>query len=428
MTTTATAPTVGRELLADTLHLDGPPHRHRDGDNLWYIHPLTEERFLSVTSVLDFAHKDALANRWKPGLAAKKAIADLPRLIRATRLAPCGRTNSRCYYAPNGHDKKVRCAECPCGECTPCLVLELTHTHFRETARARDRGSDMHTGINFWVLHGRLPQEGEVPRKSEEDVTPYLRSFLRFVEDAGLTPDSWEMAEATLLNRADRWAGTADGDARFDATKGGLALKICKKFGLAQPLLRIDTKSRETEDSSFFAEMALQLTAYLRGEAVLLPDGREVPANTADGGLVVQIHPDGYHWRRVLTRDEEYQGFLGLLRFAYWSIENATRATQVKTFPDLDIPGLELPKKRARKATAAATTGETPAKKATKKAAPRKAPTKKAAARAAAVDVAGELVDAPLPGMPPARTPHPAAVRALGGSRYDVIPDDAIPF
>lgn len=333
---------------ADT---DGPLHRHRDGDNMWYLQPRTLERFLSVTSGLGYAHKAALADRWIPGLAAQAALDELPRLIRASRLAPCGRTHSRCYFAPNGHDKRERCTQCPCGECSPCLVLELQNTHFRESKRATDRGKAVHNFIEWWTLHGTLPTIAD-------DIRPYANSFMQFVTDAGLTPDSWEMAEATVLNRTDRWGGTLDGRVRFDATKGGLALKICKKFGVLRPLLSFDAKSREKEDASFFQEMALQLTAYRRGEVVLLDSGDEEPLSPDDGGLVVQIHQDGYHWRAVRTRDEEYQGFLGLLRFAYWSIEHGTAATQVKSFPDLEIPGLPTPPKKAA-------TKRAPAKKAT---------------------------------------------------------------
>lgn len=341
------------DTLTDT-EKDGPLHRHRDGDNMWYIPPVTMERFISVTSVLDYAHKAALSDRWKPGLAARAALDELPRLIRASRIAPCGRTNSRCYFAPNGHDKRIRCTDCPCGECAPCLVLELQNTHFRESKRATDRGKAMHKVIEWWTLHGNLPTMAD-------DIRPYANSFMRFVTDASLTPDSWEMAEATVLNRTDKWGGTLDGRVRFDATKGGLALKICKKFGLLRPLLSFDAKSREKEDASFFAEMALQLTAYRRGEVVLLDSGDEVPLGPDDGGLVVQIHQDGYHWRAVRTRDDEYRAFLGLLQFAYWSVADGDAATQVKTFPDLEIPGLPVPVKK----TAAK---RTPAKKTARKA------------------------------------------------------------
>jgi hypothetical protein len=326
----------------------GPRHRHREGDNLWYIHPTTCERFLSVTSALDFADKPALGDRWKPGLAAKAAFDHLPQMIRATRIPPCGQTTSRCFYTPNGHDKRVRCNECPCGDCQPCLVLALANTHFTESAQAAQRGIRVHDVIEWWTLHGVLPE-------MDDEIRPYVDSFLKFVHDAGLTPDSWEMAEATVLNRTDGWGGTLDGRVRLDATKGGLALDICKKFGKAKPLLSIDDKTREADKAAFYPEMGLQLSAYRRGEVILHDSGEETPLSPDDGAIVVQLHPDGYHWRAVRTGDEVYAAFLGLLEFARWSISDGAAATQVRSFPDLDIPGLKPPAKPAKRARKKAT-------------------------------------------------------------------------
>jgi len=363
---------------------EGPLHRHFEGGNGWYIHPLTEERFMSVTTALDFADSPGLSHYWRPGLAAKAAFDELPRLLKASITKPCGRTYSRCRSDgnPEAHDFRVRCVQCPCDECQTCVTLWLQNRHFSESRLATDRGKAVHRAVAWWTLHGDMPDV-------TEEIAPYTRSFLRFVKDFGLTPDSWEMAEATVLNRTDRWGGTLDGRVRFRAGATDAALKLCRKYGAAAPLLSLDVKSRAVEEGAFYADMALQLAAYRRGEVVLLDDGTECKLDADDGALVVQVHPDGYHHRPVRTREEEYRSFLNLLGYAYWSVEHAAASIAVRSFPDLDIPGQPATKATPRKA----------AKKAV---APREP--KPSAAR---ISETAALQSATLRSMLGQRTPHP---------------------
>ena len=198
----------------------------------------------------------------------------------------------------------------------------------------------------------------------------------------GLTPDSWEMLESTILNRADGWGGTLDGQVRFDATTTPKARKVCAKFGLARPLVTLDTKSREADNATFWPDNAKQLAAYCRGEVILFDDGREEPLPPTDGGMVVQIRPDGYGWRRVDTSDRTYAAFLANKASALWEIEHGAASTQVKSFPDLEIPDLpEEPAKPARR-TASRANGAAPARKtAPAKATPPAAPRRTVAER-----------------------------------------------
>lgn len=355
----------------------GPLHRHRDGDNLFYEHPITKERFDSVTAALDVIESDALCSRWRPGLAAKTAMAELPKLIRATLTPPCGRTNSRCRTGTDGHDWRVRCADCPCDECELCVIHWLTYRHLSESRRRADEGSAVHDWIQDWVLSG-----GRDPG-IDPALRPYIDTFLRFVADFGLTPDSWELSETTILNRADGWAGTLDAHLRFVAAATAAARKLCHKFGLARPVLTADVKTREKEEAAFYADMAKQLAAYERGEVILFDDGREEPLPATDGGLVIQLRPDGYGWRRVDTSDATYAAFLANLASWRWERDFGAQATQVKTFPDLDIPDLP-PLAAPKKAT-------TPRKTA--------AP-KKAAPGAKARPVAERVLGLPRDGKP----------------------------
>lgn len=331
----------------------GPLHRHRDGDNLWYVHPRTGERFISCSSVLDGREKKALSDRWKPGQAAKAAFEQLPRVVAASRIKPCGRTNNRC-----DHDFRVWCADCGCGDCKDCMVKWLTFRHMAESSRRADEGTAMHDWAEDWILSGG--KHGPILKPEHE---PYIQQFLAFINDFGLTPDSFEMCEATVLNRAARWkdksagwGGTLDAQVRFDATATPKAMKLCRKFGKRRPLVTLDWKSREKEDAQFYSENALQLSAYHRGEVILFDDGREEPLPPTDGAVVVQIRPEGYAWRRADVSDLTYEAFLDTMRSSLWEIFHGNASTQVKTFPDLDIPDLPEPEakpRRVRKTTAA---------------------------------------------------------------------------
>jgi hypothetical protein len=330
--------TMTTSALADTRR--GPIHRHEDGGHLWYRPPGKDLSLISVTSVFDFIAKEQLDKRWRPSLAAKAAFAELPRLVAAIRVKVCGRTNNRC-----DHDFRVSCVNCPCGDCKECLIRWMTYQHYAESRRATDRGIAVHDWIQQWVLY-----EGRVS-EPDEAIAPYIATFRTFLADMGLTPNSWELSETTVLNYTDGWGGTLDAHLRFDATATTKARAVCAKFGMARPLVAADVKTREADNATFWPDNAKQLAAYLRGEVILFPDGREEPLPRADGGLVLQLRQDGYGWRRVDTSDRTYAAFLANKASAMWEIEHGAASTQVKSFPDLEIPDLPEPVKPVRRST-----------------------------------------------------------------------------
>lgn len=377
--------------------------RVRIGDNLWYVHPVTGEHFISVTSITDGMSSDALGDYWKPDQTAAAALDNLPKLIRATRLKPCGRTYSKCRTGADGHDWRIRCDECPCDECGPCVRLWLRDEHFRRSREARERGSAVHNWIEQWLLN-----DGHGIEIADE-YRPYTDAFRRFVDDYGLTPDSWELYEAKVINRTHGWGGTLDGAIRFDATASRKARELCEMFGLAKPLLLNDWKTREDADAKFYDSHAIQTGTYRRGEFVMLPDGTEVPMPQTDGAVVIQLHADGtYHVRPMVTDGEEYEGgFLPLLAHKRWSLRRSHvvasvwhhqrdergqvvtgadgKPVRVTTFPRREIPGLAPEPKPAKRTPAkaasapvapAASAGTAPPKKT---ATPRKSTSSRAA-------------------------------------------------
>jgi hypothetical protein len=80
------------------------------------------------------------------------------------------------------------------------------------------------------------------------------------------------MAEASVFNRAQRYAGTLDALGSIDGRR-----------------LLFDWKSGK----SVYPEVALQLAAYRHAEFIGMPDGSEFPMPAVDGAVVLHLPPDG---------------------------------------------------------------------------------------------------------------------------------------
>lgn len=370
-------------------------------DRRWYV--FGDERFIRVSTVLEHADKEGL-RRWSAQLAAGAAIDDLPRLITATRTKACGNTWKRCQ-----HDYRQRCSDCPCHACLPCVRKWMENRHYGEAARRADEGTRVHDVIEHWVLNG-----GDLI-SYEPDIAVYVDQFLTWVKDYGLTPDSWEMSEATVINRTHGYAGTLDTILRIHADATELAAKhVASVLGLPVSQVRgrsvsniVDAKTREKEEAKLYPEHALQQTPYKRAEVVRLRDGREFPMPQTDAAVILQLRPDGYLFRPVVTDDETFAAFLSLLSFARWHMEFATASVSSRTFK---VPAEPKPAKAAKTVA--------PAKRApAKKAAPRKRLTTK-------------LEDVPEPGRTPETRPTSAILASVARRHTPAMSPagDEIPF
>lgn len=410
----------------------GPAHRHLIGDHLYYIHPLTEERFVSVTTVLEGRSHEDLDHRWRPGVAAKAAFAHLPKVQRASITPDCGRTYGKCSRNDTrAHDWRERCDQCPCDVCERCVVKYLTYEHYRESTRATDRGIAFHDWSELWVLadgdieltwtrwrqiHEREHRTAEALNAWADTIRPYTDSFRRWVDDYGLTPQSWVLTEATVLNRTHKWGGTTDGRIRLDANATKHALWMCERIGMADPVITYDGKSREKEEGSLFGDNALQVAAYRRAEVVLYDDGSEDMLAPDNAGAVLQVRPNGYLFRLVVADENTYRGFLGYLQGFMWAVEFEHESTLERAHPRRPLPGVSPePKKRAP----AKTTGRR--KKTVDELDPVSAPTRtgRPAPEHYLTEATGKsVVDVPLPldDMMPA-TPAPAAPVGIGAVR-----------
>lgn len=324
----------------------------------WY--PIGDDLFMSVTAGIGMVGDPLGLMMWSAGLAAKEALNELPRLIRATRLRECGRSYNRCQ-----HEKKVRCERCPCNECPTCVVRWMSNRHFDESSRRANEGKRAHDVFEHWALH-----DGEI-LPHDDDIKPFVAAFLSWVSDYGITPADWEMAEATVVNRTQGYAGTLDviltlyAD-RTEKARAAVAkiLRLPKADASDRAVIIVDYKSKEKEATAR-KEYALQEAAYKHAETVVLRDGTEVPMPKTDGAAILQVRSDGgYDFDPVLADEDTFNVFLAVLTAADWYLNgDATAAVSRRTFKaarpeptkrDLVKAGLEPaePKARARKAPA----------------------------------------------------------------------------
>ena len=327
-------------MSTDTAERAGPVNSLTDEKGRWYIHPVTGERFISVTTALRATAKEAIIF-WAAGLAAQSALDELPRLISATLTKSCERTFNRCQ-----HDWQVRCVKCPCERCPPCVAKWLRDRHIAENSRRQKEGTQVHDIIEHWVISG-----GEVC-SHDEDIALYVKQFLAFVEDYGLTPDSWQMSEATVINHEYGYAGTLDQIITFRAEANAKAADLCSRFGKSEAVLLSDNKTREKPEAAIYPDYALQLAAYRNCTHVLLPDGQEHPLPTVDGAFVLQLRPDGYELRLVVADDRTFGAFLSVLALAKWQWEFATASVSPLAFPTLKPAPAPLTKTKPAKRAA----------------------------------------------------------------------------
>lgn len=151
----------------------------------------------------------------------------------------------------------------------------LASLRFRDLDQASGKGTAVHK-LAEQLAHG---QEVEVP----DELAGHVRSYLQFLEE-------WQpfdaILEGVIVNRRWRYMGKFDMLARFDNLPDWLAERIGRTSGVG--LLDI-----KTSRSGIFAEVALQLEAYRRGET-MLEGAEEVPMPEVDFVAAIHVRTDGY--------------------------------------------------------------------------------------------------------------------------------------
>lgn len=246
----------------------------------WYTHPLTEERFLSVTSALGYVSRFGLTD-WAAKLAAEAAMRRATDIVTATFLSPCN--------ARPGEE---------CGRCSPCITAWLASRHKVVRDTAADLGSRFHEAAEAHTLGGPAATV-------DADVRPFFDAYTAWSDC--IQPEI-EAAEATVINRAFGYAGTLD--AVMVLPEGADLPKSMQH--LRGKRLIVDFKTGKNVG----AQAAWQLAAYRFAEAVLLPDGNEEPVPAVDGGLILHIRPEGVQMREAHIGPKTFNKFLHALRVA----------------------------------------------------------------------------------------------------------------
>lgn len=352
--------------LADR-RTDQPPHvTDADTGQRYYI--VDGEKFWSVSTATDIVNKQGLP-RWAAGLAAAFAFDELPTIVTASRRKPCGRTYYKCkheYRLPHIP------GECPCRVCKDCVKKAMVERHNAEKSRRASEGTRTHDVIEWWALN-----DGQW-RDYDDDIAAYVEAFRGFVDEYGLTPDSWEATEAIVINRAEKYAGTTDGLLRIDAGRTKAAAELVarcltKSTGNAitadqaaeqhlSVLLVIDFKTQDkpAEKEKFYPDQALQLAGYRWAPVIRIKNTTvEEPLPDTDGALLVHLRPDGCTPRLTVADETTYAAFLCALNLFRWVNEFGTASISTRSFPLPKPPA----KSGARTKNPAATT--TPGRKRT---------------------------------------------------------------
>lgn len=284
-----------------------PPPELKTGG--WYT--IDGRRYLSVTAALDYVNAPALMI-WSANLAAEYAVANLPVMVAAMRVRPCGKTKR----------------EERCGRCLPCLQVKAARQHWKKSEDAKRRGSAVHDVIEFWAQRGEWPAY-------DEAYEPYIQSLRTFLDEYGLTHEAWTMTEATVFHEEDDWAGTLDGVVDVTPSTRSSA-EFCARLGRVDQVatVLIDTKSREGAGARFYDTQPLQLAGYRHAQWVWV-GGRKVEMPAVHGSAVLQLRPDGFTLRPVRSGAAEYETFCSVLSLARWVLSEGggDKATQVQAFP-----------------------------------------------------------------------------------------------
>jgi hypothetical protein len=284
MTTTSeaganTAPAPGRRRTTKAKAAPTGTDRIPQPSQGWYRDKVTGDKYRRVTTILSQGSTkgDVLA-LWAANLVAETAFANLPRMVAASRV-------------PEQRQE---------------FYDWLRRAPTRKKDERADIGSAVHRIIEAHVLGQPIPAD----LVQDEEMAPYLRHFLRFVQEWRVT---FEASEMVVGNRTAGYAGTLDYLLRSPL--------IAAEFGIpANTVLMGDTKTGgELDVKGVYPEAALQMSAYRKAEIAWLRDGSTVPMPaTHSRGVVLHLRPEGYRLIPVDCGDEVFAAFRIVQQAADW--------------------------------------------------------------------------------------------------------------
>lgn len=232
----------------------------------FYDLPKTGERFWSVTTIIGGGLPKPALLPWGIKSVAETAVAKRRTLLAMT---------SEC-------ERDGQCT--PDDWCSSCdaAVRWLKAAPYQQRDRAADLGTKVHEAAEAYKLGKPMPPW-------PDDIAPYMAQFERWL--LAFAP-TFEQTEASVFNRAQRYAGTLDA---IVTLSDGRRLLIDYKSGKA-----------------VYPEVGLQLAAYRYAEFIALPDGSEAPVPEVDGCAVLHLQatPGNPQFIEIRADAEVFNAFL----------------------------------------------------------------------------------------------------------------------
>ena len=224
----------------------------------FYVHPTSQEKVPSVTSVNGMLPKKAL-QYWRGKLVAETAVDDLS-VVGA--LVSTGNPSA--------------------------AVDHLKRAPDRSSGKAAKTGTDVHE------LCERL-NRGEDVGRVHPDLAGFIDQYGKFLD--AFQPRFIEV-EATAWSETHSYAGTLDWIAEID---GEVVIGDLK-----------------TGASGIWPEVSLQLEAYARADYLIDPDGTQRPVPAVSGGCALHLRPDFFSLIPIRLGDDVWETFQALLKVSNW--------------------------------------------------------------------------------------------------------------
>lgn len=253
------------------------------------------ERFWSVTTIIKGGLPSPALTAWGMRAVAEFAVANYRQLA--------AMVGSSYRFERNEDGRIVGILDDP--DAVVSAIDWLKGSPYRERDRKADAGTAIHEHAEAYALGKPMPAPAP-------EIADQVAAFHRFLEayrpEPVKHPDGgfW-MAEASVFNRTEAYAGTLD--AIMDIPGRGRCL--------------IDYKSAK----GVYAETALQLAAYRFAEFIGLPDGTEWPMPKVDGCAVLHLHPnagpEGYALIPMVADEQVFTAFKYAREVFRWAEETS---------------------------------------------------------------------------------------------------------
>lgn len=266
--------------------------------------PFGDDLFMSVTNAQSVVAKPALVPA-AVKVTAEAAWSWLPRMVATSR------------QRPDGPCAKARVAE-RCGHCRFCVTAQIKAHHKNEWESKADFGSLVHL-----YSHAHVLRQPMVPN---EDVEPFIRQYLLFLEQWGVDIDRHvEAAETTILSRKHGYAGTGD-----------IWLQLPTGTAGRRQLWLVDIKTSLTKPATaVYADQELQLAGLRYAEKAVLPDDTEVDVPKFAGAALLNLRATSHALIPLPAGRDAFKAFTAAVQ-----LQGFFHGQDIKAWSPLDAPTL----------------------------------------------------------------------------------------